>query len=98
MALGLMTKQLPEIFCDLNAGAKANSYRLTDGSFADLERLGLTPEQAVGMRFSFNGGSDTDENGQAADIMFDGTIIKDDKWGYLAVADSKGVYWRLKAS
>jgi hypothetical protein len=93
-----MSKQLPEIFCDLNAGARANSYRLTNGSFADLKKLGLTPEQAIGMQFSFNGGADTDENGQAADIMFDGTIVKDAEWGYLAVADSKGVYWRLKAS
>ena len=93
-----MTKQLSEIFCDLNAGATANGYRLTDGSFADLEKLGLTPEQAIGMRFSFNGGADRDENGQAADIMFDGTIVKDDYWGYLAVADDKGVYWRLKTS
>jgi hypothetical protein len=93
-----MNKPLPEISCDLNAGARANSYRLTNGSFDDLKRLGLTPEQAIGMRFSFNGGDDTDENGQAADIMFDGTIVKDDKWGYLAVADSTGVYWRLKTS
>ncbi|WP_116812350.1 hypothetical protein [Steroidobacter cummioxidans] len=93
-----MTKQLPEIFCDLNAGAEVNSYRLTSGSFADLEKLGLTPQQAVGMRFSFNGGVDEDESGRLADIMFDGTIVKDDKWGYLAVTDSKGIYWRLKAS
>ena len=92
-----MTKQLPEIFCDLNAGcARPNSYRLTYGSVADLEKLGLTPEQAIGIRFSFNGGADADENGQDADIMFDGTIVKDDRWGYLAVADGKGVYWRPK--
>lgn len=90
--------QRSEIFCDLNAGARDNSYRLTDGSFADLEKLGLTPEQAIGMQFSFNGGDDTDDDGQSADIMFDGTIVKDDEWGYLAVADSKGAYWRVKAS
>ncbi|WP_223786815.1 hypothetical protein [Marinicella meishanensis] len=89
-----MTKLLPEIFCDLNAGVGVKSYRLTVGSFADLERLGLTPEQAVGMRFSFNGGADEDENGQPADIMFHGTVVKDDQWGYLAVADGKGIYWR----
>jgi hypothetical protein len=91
-----MITQLPEIFCDLNAGAKTNCYRLTNGSFADLQKLGLTPEQAVGMRFSFNGGPDRDVNGQAADIMFNGTIVKDDEWGYLAVADDHGVYWRVK--
>lgn len=93
-----MTEPLPEIYCDLNAVATANSYRLTDGSFADLKKLGLTPEQAIGMRFSFNGGDDEDENGQPADIMFDGTIVKDEKWGWLAVADGKGVYWRVKTS
>lgn len=93
-----MSKNLPEIFCDLNAGARANSYRLTNGSFGDLQKLGLTPEQAVGMRFSFNGGVDEDESGRPADIMFDGTIVKDDEWGYLAVADSKGIYWRPKTS
>lgn len=86
----------PEIFCDLNAGATANSYRLTDGSFADLKELGLTPDQAIGMQFSFNGGDDTDANGQPADIMFDGTIVKDDRWGYVAVPDSNGIHWRAK--
>lgn len=91
-----MTKHLPEISCDLNAGATANTYRLTNGSFADLERLGITPEQAVGMRFTFNGGDDADESDRPADIMFDGTIVKDEAWGYLAVADIKGIYWRTK--
>lgn len=92
-----MDKHLPEIFCDLNAGAGANGYRLTNGSFADLEKLGLTPEQAIGMQLSFNGGADTDEHGQAADIMFDGTIVKDDEWGKFNCARSFFSFERLSS-
>ncbi len=93
-----MTTQAPVIFCDLNAGVAAGAYRLTSGSFADLERVGLVPEQAVGLRFRFNGGADLDEHGQPADILFDGTIVRDEKWGYVAVVDRAGLYWQATTS
>lgn len=87
----------PEVFIDLNARMTDNGYLLTDGSLADLARLGLTPETAVGKSFTFNGGADEDDDGKPADIMFDGTIQNYEGYGYLAVPNSKGVYWKTKA-
>ncbi|KPN08910.1 hypothetical protein [Xanthomonas arboricola] len=91
-----MKTEFPEILCDINARMNVNGFLLTQGSMEDLASLGLTIEQAVGMRFSFNGGDDLDEHGEPADIMFDGMIEKSDRWGYLAVSDSRGIYWRRK--
>ena len=91
-----MKPALPEIFCDLNARMTDNGYALTSGSLQDLASLGLTVEQAVGMQFTFNAGDDTSEGGDPVEIVFDGTIESDAKWGFLAVADSKGIYWRAK--
>lgn len=87
-------KQSPEIFIDLNARMTENGYLITRGSLADLQRLGLTPEQAIGKRFTFNGGGDADDDGKPADIMFDGTIEKHEEFGYLAVSDARGIYWK----
>jgi hypothetical protein len=88
---------VPEIYCDLNAGMTENGYSLERrGSIEDLAKLGLTLEQAVGMKFIFNGGEDSDENGNPADIMFNGFVVKDSRWGYLAVSDEDGVYWRVR--
>jgi len=92
-------KQAPrEIFVDLNARMTDNGFALTNGSITDLAALGLTPEQAVGMTFLFNGGDDTPEGSDPVEVVFDGTIEQDERWGYLAVADSKGIYWRAKAA
>ena len=94
-----MTKEdIAEIYCDLNARMMSNGYSLeTRGSIEDLAKLGLTLEQAVGKRFFFNGGLDADDFGRAADIMFNGVVVKDLYWGYLALSDAEGVYWRLAA-
>ena len=44
----------PEIYCDLNACMIERGYSLERrGSIADLDRLGLTLESAVGRRFTF---------------------------------------------
>jgi len=84
----------PEIYCDLNAGMIERGYLLTRGSVDDLAKLGLTLADAVGMRFTFVGGDDADEHRDPDDIMFNGIVIHDPKWGYLAFADEDGVYWR----
>jgi hypothetical protein len=84
-----------EICCDLNARMTKNGYSLeTNGSIEDFDRIGLTLEQAVGKRFIFNGGADEDDNGQPADIMFRGIVVKDPEWGYLAEEDADGIFWR----
>jgi len=59
----------------------------------DLSKLGLSLSAAVGMRFTFVGGDDGVE-GKPDDIMFNGVVVQDSTWGYLALADADGVYWR----
>lgn len=87
---------LPEISVDLNAHFTESGYSLqTRGAIDDFARLGLTLERAVGQRFLFNGGADTTEEGQPAEIVFDGIVVKDPVWGYLAVTDADGLRWRM---
>jgi hypothetical protein len=88
----------PEIQCDLNARMTDRGFSLERrGSVEDLAKLGLTLADAVGMRFTFVQG-DADAHGNADDIMFNGTVIHDPKWGYLALADEDGVYWRSEVA
>jgi len=82
-----------EIWVDFNARMTERGYLFVSGTFADLEKHGLTPEQAVGMRFVFNGGADTDEHGNPADIMCLGTIVRDDEYGFLAELEGD-FFWR----
>lgn len=67
-----------------------------NGSVSDLSSLGLTLESAVGKRFTFFM-DDGDENGNPNDIMFNGVVVHDSEWGYLAVMDDD-VYWRSQIS
>lgn len=84
----------PEIYCDFNAGMIDRGYSLERrGSVDDLKKLGLTLEQAVGMRFTFVQ-DDLDKHGNPDDIMMKGVVIYDETWGYLAYADDDGFYWR----
>lgn len=72
----------PEIYCDLNARMTDRGYSLErHGSVSDLAKIGLTLETAVGKRFVFFM-DDGDENGNPDDIMFNGVIERDPKWGY----------------
>ena len=63
------------------------------GSVEDLAKLGLTLAEAMGRRFTFVQG-DADEHGNPDDIMFNGVVVHDPEWGYLAYADEQGVFWR----
>jgi hypothetical protein len=97
-----MTKRIchpfPEIYCDFNARMTDRGFSLERmGSVEDLKELGLTLENAVGKRFTFFM-DDEDENGNPDDIMFNGVVVYDPKWGYLAVADDDDVYWRSQIS
>ena len=84
----------PEIYCDLNATTIERGYSLErHGSVEDLKKLGLTLESAVGRRFTFYM-DDGNERGEPDDIMFNGVVVKDPEWGYLALADNDEVYWR----
>ena len=46
-------KKNQEIYCDLNAMMTDKDYRLVTGSMRDLEKTGLTLEQAKGKKFTF---------------------------------------------
>ncbi len=84
----------PEIYCDLNARMTERGYSLERrGSVEDLSKLGLTLESAVGRRFTFFS-DDADEQGRPDDIMFNGVVVFDSTYGYLAEADLDGIYWR----
>ncbi|WP_444901143.1 hypothetical protein ACJJIG_14390 [Microbulbifer sp. SSSA007] len=88
---------LKEIYCDLNARMTENGYSLERrGSVNDLERVGLTLELALGMKFRFYM-DDLDKHGKPDDIMFEGIVIHDSEFGYLAKQQSE-VFWRSDIS
>lgn len=85
---------LPEIYCDLNARMTEKGYSLERrGSVEDLEKLGLTLDAAVGRRFTFYM-DDGDAQGRPDDIMWEGVVVQDEKWGYLAQAEGEDFYHR----
>ena len=84
----------PEVYCDLNAAMTVRGYSLErKGSVDDLETLGLTLKDAKGCRFTFYM-DDADEDGRPDDVMFNGVVAFDEQFGYLAIMDDDGVYWR----
>ena len=88
----------PEIYCDLNAWTMDRAYSLERrGSVDNLAKIGLTLETAVGKRFTFFM-DDGDDDGKPDDIMFNGVVGHDSKWGYIAIMDEDDVYWRSQLS
>lgn len=83
----------PEIFIDLNA-AMPGGYLLTNGSYADLAALGLDPRAAMGRRLRFVAANEPDDAGNPGDLYFDGVIVEDEKFGWLAVPNDSGICWR----
>jgi len=78
---------MDEIYVDMNARYTEHGYSMERrGTLDDLERLGLTLERAVGRRFRCYM-DDLDDDGQPDDIMFDGVVVLDSEFGYLAEAD-----------
>ncbi|ODV26649.1 MAG: hypothetical protein ABT25_05125 [Variovorax sp. SCN 67-20] len=64
------------------------------GSIRDLSKLGLKLEEAVGKRFTFVA-DDTDKSGVPDDIMSNGVVVKDERYGFLALLDTPDdFYWR----
>jgi len=87
----------PELYFDLNARMTDSGYLATcRGTLDDLAKLGLTLEQAVGRRFAFVQ-PDSNEKGEPDAWYFTGTIVNDAEFGYLAVADARGVIWKSEA-
>jgi hypothetical protein len=87
---------LPEICCDMNAAWTNRLFFSTCvGTQQDLARLGLTPEKAIGKRFLFNSGDDTNPAGELSDIMFVGTFARSADYGIVIQMDDSGdIFWR----
>lgn len=92
------SSNLPEVYCDLNARMTENGYSLERrGSVDDLAKYGLTLESAVGRRFTFHM-DDGDAEGRPDDIMWEGVVTYDVKWGYLGQHEGGGFYHRSDLS
>jgi hypothetical protein len=63
------------------------------GSIDDLAKLGLTLETALGRQFTFYM-DDGDDHGRPDDIMWEGLVVHDGKYGYLAEEISGDFYHR----
>ena len=85
-------KKNQEIYCDLNSMMTDKDYRLVTGSMRDLEKTGLTLEQAKGKKFTFYM-DDADDDGTPNDIMFDGTIVSSAEYKY-SIERQSDFYWR----
>jgi hypothetical protein len=92
-----MDEALPERCIDLNAQMTSRGDMLVSGTLSGLALLGLTPAGAVGKRFVFNAGGE-EEDGQPGHLIFHGTIATDARFGHLAVADERGVFWRAQST
>jgi hypothetical protein len=82
----------PRLYFDCNAHLAERSYALVQGTLEDLRAYGLTPEDAVGRRFTFVQG-DEGPNGEPDALMFNGTIAHSPALGYFLLADPGGVRW-----
>ena len=82
-SMRIFEKIMEEVFCDFNAAMTEDCFLLTRGSYDDLERLGLTVEQAAGIRFTFYTG-DADEDGNSDDLLADGIVVRHEKFGWVA--------------
>jgi hypothetical protein len=92
--MGVRTKSPdPEIYCDFNGRITERGYLPTNGTLRDLAALGLTLESAIGRRFVFVA-EDADEHGIPDDIMHNGSIVRDEEFGFLLEADDMGFYRR----
>jgi len=88
----------PEVYCDLNTRMTTHGFSLErNGSMKDLAKLELTLASAVVLRFTFVM-DDEDDDGTPDDIMFNGVVIHDPEWGYLALMDEDGTYHRSELS
>jgi len=90
-------EQLPEIWCDFNGRVAPSSYWIgTQTTIDQLAAMGLTLESAVGRRFTFNGGDDSDDSNVPSEILCEGVLEQDSALRcFVARVDNK-FYWRPK--
>lgn len=82
----------PQLYFDGNAQVAERSFILVQGALDDLLALGLTPESALGMRFTFVQ-EDTGPAGEPDALLFNGTIAHSPLLGHFALADPGGFRW-----
>jgi hypothetical protein len=85
----------PRLYFDCNSQLAEGSFALVQGTLDDLQALGLTPETAVGMRFTFVQ-EETGPSGDPDALLCNGTIAYTPSMGHFALADSEGVQWLSK--
>lgn len=80
------------LYFDANARLAERSFALVQGMLDDLHALGLAPQSALGMRFTFVQ-EDVGPSGEPDALLFNGTIARSPVLGYFALADTDTVEW-----
>ncbi len=87
-----VTTKHPRLYFDGNCALAKNAFGLVRGTIADLKALGLTPQMALGSRFTFVQ-EDVGPSGKPDALVFNGTIAHPSTLGYFAQVDQAGVSW-----
>jgi hypothetical protein len=82
----------PRLYFDCNSQLAERSFALVQGTLDELQALKLTPESALGMRFTFVQ-EETGPSGGPDALVCDGTIACTPSLGHFALADPGGVKW-----
>ena len=82
----------PRLYFDGNSHLAERSYALVNGARQDLEALGLTPESALGMSFTFVQ-EEIGPTGEWDALLFNGTIELNPTLGLVAQVGPNGVHW-----
>jgi hypothetical protein len=82
----------PRLYFDCNSQLAERSFALVRGTLDDLQALGLTPELALGMRFTFVQ-EDAGPSGDPDALFCNGIIAYTPSLGHFALADPGGIKW-----
>jgi hypothetical protein len=93
-ALGVMKIKTAhtQLYFDGNAQLAERAFALVQGTLDDLRAIGLSPQSALGARFTFVQ-EDEGPAGEPDALLFNGTIAHSPGLGHFILADSEGVRW-----
>ena len=74
---------------DFNDRVGLNTYFFCSGTAASFEALGLTPDEAVGRRFTF-----WMDEGAPDDVIAEGVVEVDPRWRHVAAIDMEVGFFR----
>lgn len=87
----------PQLYFDGNAQLAERAFALVQGTLDDLRTIGLTPESALGVCFTFIQ-EDEGPAGEPDALLFDGTIAHSPSLGHFILAGPEGVHWLSEIS